>query len=363
MKKLFLDRLHRDLKAEFVHYAGWQLPLYYESIITEHTYVRVSSAIFDLSYLGRMEISGDGAEKFLEHHISRPLSNRPTGSGFYALMLTEYGTIFADCMVFKLKGRFILSVNPLTTDKVYRRLRDDAPDGVSVRDISEELLCFALQGRRAQFHLQRLTDIELSYIRTGRLGEAFVVGGYEAVIARTSYTGEDGFEIFISPSGADVFLTSVLEVGTHEYLIPAGIGARNSLRIEATYPLYGAELDEGTTPTEADLEEFVSLEHDFIGREGFLRRKEEPSCRRLVAINVSGMRIPRSLSPIYADGRLVGAITRGTYSPVLSRPIALGYVHPDYARVGTELVVNIRGWQTEAEVARKPFYLKKHAGR
>ena len=363
MRRLFLHKFHEDLGAKFAVYADWELPLFYESIITEHTYVRVSSAVFDLSYLGRIEVSGDGAEEFLQRHITRPSVDKPIGWGFYALMLTEFATLFADCMIFKLRDRFIVSLNPLTTDKVLARLEGDAPAGVSVRDVTDELLCLALQGRRAQFHLQRLTDMELSRLETGGVVEAFVVGGYEALIARTSYTGEDGFEIFISPSGADLFLTDVLEVGTHEYLIPAGVGARNALRIEATFPLYGAELDEGTTPTEADIERFVDLEHNFIGKEAYIRRREEPQHRRLVAIDVDGMRIPRGCSPIYSDKRLVGAITRGTYSPVLSRPIALGFVHPDFAKVGTELEVDIRGWRTEARVARKPFYLRKRAGR
>jgi len=363
LKRLFLHNLHNRLGAHFVEYGGWELPLYYESIITEHTYVRVSSAIFDLSYLGRIEVSGEGAESFLERHTTRSISRKMLGRGFYTLMLNEGGTIFADGMVYKLSGRIILSTNPLVTEKVYKRLKDDAPSGVSVRDVSEELLCLSIQGRRAQFHLQRLTDMELVRLKSGSSCEAYVVGAYEAVIGRVGYTGEDGFEILIHPSGGEQFYSAVLEVGTSEYLIPAGIGARNSLRIEAGFLLYDAEIDDNTFPTEAGLERFIDTDHDFIGKEAYLKRKEEPKTRCLVTLNVEGRRIPREGAQLFAGNELVGAVTRGTYSPVLSRPIALAYIKPEFSLPGTEINVEIRGKRAKATVVRKPLYIKKLAGR
>ncbi|MCX7702782.1 MAG: glycine cleavage system aminomethyltransferase GcvT [Planctomycetota bacterium] len=360
MKRLLLHNLHERLGARFEEYGDWQLPLFYESIITEHTYVRVSSALFDLSYLGRIEISGKDAEPFLERHVTRHLAKRPVGRGFYALMLTEKGTIFADCVVYKLRERFIVSVNPLVKEKVLERLKQDAPEGVLLHDISEKILCFALQGRRAQFHLQRLTDMELSRLKSGFACEAFATGGAEVVIGRVGYTGEDGFEILLDCSYGERFFETILELGTSEYLIPAGVGARNSLRIEAGFLLYGSEIDEETTPFEADLAQFVSADKQFIGREVFLSEREKALKKKIVSISVEQPRIPREGSPIFADGKRVGTVTRGTYSPVLSRSIALGYIEPRFAQIGRELEIEIRGRRVKAKVARKPFYLKKH---
>ncbi len=335
------------------------MPLMYESVLSEHMYVRVSAAVFDLSYLGRIEMSGPGHVEALQRHLTRRVEGSREGRSFYALMLTSDGTISADCMVFVLRNRVLLSVNPLNTEKVLSRLAADAPNGVTVRDVTDALLCISVQGRRAPQMLQRLTDMNLSHLATGYACECYVVGGCRSVLARTGYTGEDGFEVMLPPSGADVLWEALLEVGTHEHLVPAGTGARNSLRLEACFPLYGAEIDETTDPLEADLERFVEWDHDFRGREALEERKKKGPSRKLVALKIDGRRIARAGYPLFDGGRRVGTVTRGSYSPVMRQPIATAYVEPDVAGLGRHLVVEVRGHRQLAFVSRKPMYLRK----
>jgi len=359
LRALYLHGLHKDLGARFHRYGGWLLPLQYESILSEHMYVRISAAIFDLSYLGRLEVLGRKHREFLSHHLTRRLEDLPEGRCVYALMLTEKGTIFADCMVYLLRGRCMVSVNPLNTDKVHARLAAEAPKGVRVRDVTDRLLCISIQGRRSAPILQHLTDMDLSFLKTGFACEAFCVGGYEAVIARTGYTGEDGFEVLLPPAGADVLYDSALQVGTHQHLVPAGTGARFSLRLEACFPLYGTEIDEDIDPLEADLERFVDWEHDFAGKEGLLKRRKEGVRRILAALRVEGPRIARQGDALFFRGEFIGRVARGTFSPVMQQPIATGYIRPDLAEPGTQLEVAIRGRRYPVTVARKPFYLTK----
>jgi len=356
LRALYLHNLHKELGARFRRYGGWLLPLFYESILSEHMYVRISAAIFDLSYLGRIEVRGKQHKRFLSRHLTRPLDKLPTGKCIYALLLTEKGTIFADCMVYVLRERCVVSVNPLNTEKVYARLAGDAPDGVDVKDITEKWLCVSVQGRRSAPILQHLTDMDLSLLKTGFACEAFCVGGHEIVIARTGYTGEDGFEVLVPPDGANLLYDSVLQVGTHQHLVPAGIGARFSLRLEACFPLYGMEMDEKTDPLEADLERFVDWENDFVGKRGLLKRKEEGVKRLLTPLKIGGPRIARKDDAVFFRGEFVGRVARGTFSPVMQQPIATAFLRPDLSQIGTRLEVAIRGKRYPAVVARKPFY-------
>lgn len=359
LRALYLHNLHKRLGARFRPYGGWLLPLLYQSILSEHMYVRISAAVFDLSYLGRIEVRGREHRRFLSRHLTRSLEELPEGKCIYALLLTEEGTIFADCMVYVLRERCTVSVNPLNTKKVYQRLADAAPDGVDVRDISEKWLCISVQGRRSAPILQHLTDMDLSLLRTGFACEAFCVGGHEVVIARTGYSGEDGFEVLVPPDGAYSLFDSLLEVGTHQHLVPAGMGARFSLRLEACFPLYGKEINEKTDPLEAGLERFVDWENDFIGKAGLLKRKEEGIKRRLTPLKIEGPRIAREDDAVFFRGEFVGRVARGTFSPVMKQPIATAFLRPDLSRVGTRVEVAIRGRRYPAVVARKPFYLVK----
>ncbi|RKY15424.1 MAG: glycine cleavage system aminomethyltransferase GcvT [Planctomycetota bacterium] len=359
LRALYLHKLHKKLGARFRPYGGWLLPLLYESILSEHMYVRISAAVFDLSYLGRIEVRGKGHRRFLSRHLTRSVERLPEGKCICALLLTEEGTIFADCMVYVLRGRCTVSVNPLNTEKVYRRLAGDAPDGVDVRDISEKWLCISVQGRRSAPILQHLTDMDLSLLRTGFACEAFCVGGHEAVIARTGYSGEDGFEVLVPPDGAYSLFDSLLQVGTHQHLVPAGTGARFSLRLEACFPLYGKEIDEETDPLEAGLERFVDWENDFVGKAGLLKRKEDGAKRTLTPLKIDGPRIAREDDAVFFRGELVGRVARGTFSPVMKQPIATAFLHPDLNRAGTTVEVAIRGKRYPAVVARKPFYFVK----
>ncbi len=357
--KLPLHDVHESAGARFTEYGGWMLPLMYISIIAEHQQVRMWAGLSDLSYMGKMEITGADRHRLLEKQTSRAIDPGRPGKAYYSLMLTPEAGIFADVLVFVRENSYLVTANPLTTSKVLERFREGAVGlDVQIADRTLELAIFSIQGRKAPIILQRVTDAVLSDIVTNCFSEAYVAGE-EALVSRTSYTGEDGFEIFFKSSFSNDLWYNLLETGQTERLVPTGVGARSTLRLEASFPLYGSELSGEINPLEADLAFAANSEADFVGKEALEALRKKGVKRKLCGLVVDSRAVARSGFEVLADDGKVGEITRGIPSPTMRRNIALAYLPIELSVPGSRVGVKIRDTVYPAVVTRKPFYLKR----
>ena len=349
---------HAALNAKLVPFAGYEMPVQYPTGITaEHQAVRTAAGLFDVSHMGEFEVRGERALDFVQHVTTNDVSKLEVGQAQYSTLLNHDGKLLDDLIVYRFPGHYLLVVNGANKDKDFRWISQFTGEfGVELVDRTDDIALLALQGPRAQAILARLTDHDLESIRYYRFAEG-VVDGVPAIISRTGYTGEDGFELYVAASDAVQVWRRLLEVGRGDGLIPAGLGSRDSLRLEMGYALYGNDLDEDTTPLEAGLGWVVKLDKgDFVGREALQRQKAEGVGRRLVGFRLKERGFPRHGYPIAVGGEEVGTITSGTLSPSLGEGIGMAYVPTAAAKPGTEVGVVIRGTPIPAEVVRPPFY-------
>ncbi len=360
MRKLPLHDIHREEGALFTEYAGWQLPLMYVSIMAEHQQVRMSAGCTDISFMGKIEISGRDRATLLARNSSRSIEGAYPGKALYSLMLTPQATVFADMLIFVRENSYLLTFNPLTTEKALKRLQEDLKGlDVKVRDKTNELTLISLQGRRAHMTLQRLTDAVLSNITNNSFCEAFVAGE-KAIVSRTSYTGEDGFEIIADSSFSHELWYTLRDTGQPERLVPVGAGARCTLRLEAAFPRYNKELSEEINPIEADLAFAANSEAGFVGKEELEKIRKHGVKRKLCGLVINSRAVARDDFDVYAHGEKVGLITCGLYGPTTKKNIALAYLPVEMSVPGSEVEVMIRAKLHPAIVTRKPFYIKKH---
>lgn len=347
LKRTPLYDLHLKLNARMVPFAGWEMPLFYKGILDEVMAVREVAGIFDVSHMGEILVEGDDAEGFLESVFSNTVSTLKPLKARYGFFLNERGGFIDDLIIYRIsEKRFLLCVNAVNTDKDYRWLLKMKKGKLSVENASELYSLLSIQGPRAEEIIKSVTGVR----ETGEIFfYSFLIiedGRYPCLLSRTGYTGEDGFEIFYPKKDVDRIWKGVLECGA----IPCGLGARDTLRIEACYPLYGHELTEENTPLEADLMRFVDLKKDFVGREALLQRKRS---ERFVAFVLSSRNIPREGDFIFSDGARIGRVTSGTFSPGLKRGIGMGYVEDGFN--GNKIFLNIRGNMVEGEIISPPF--------
>ena len=357
--------------GHLVDFAGFEMPEFYEGIIPEHLAVRNEVGISDVTHMGRCVIEGTDAAGFLNHILTRDLVSSSVGQGRYSVMCNERGGIVDDLVVFRLgEERFLLVYNASNRGKDYTWIVDHARGFQSlIRDISDEVVMFAVQGPKAVNVLQSVADTDLSSIRYYR-GSWMTLGGEEIFVSRTGYTGEDGFEIFLWDTSlakserAERLWQTVLEAGQEFGIKPCGLGARDTLRTEAGMCLYGNDIDEDTTPLEAKMDFVVQFEkEDFIGKEALLKQKAEGVRRVLVGIRALEQGIPRAGGKIISQGREIGQLTSGTFSPLLRYGIGLGYVPREYAQIGTRVDVLTRRTPFHAEIVNTPFYDTSKYGR
>lgn len=360
LKHTPLYELHLSHRARMVPFAGWEMPLQFSGILAETRAVRTRAGLFDVSHMGRVSISGNGATQLLDWLFTASIAAMTPYRARYTLLCNEQGGIIDDCVIYRLEEeRYLLVCNAANRERVVpwlRRWAGERAPGVSIEDQTETTAMIAFQGPDTPRLLDPLSEDNPSSLRyfTCMYG---VVAGKRTLIGRTGYTGEDGFE-FILPGGDAPHLWQTL-VGLGA--APCGLGARDLLRLEAGLLLHGSDMDTSTTPLEAGLERFVRLEKDFIGADVLRKQKEEGLRRRLVGLRLLGQGIPRQGYPILAGGREIGRVTSGSYSPTLDRGIALGYVSVEHASPGTRLAIDIRGRESEAEVVPLPFYTRKRS--
>lgn len=353
-------RFHVEAGGRIIDFGGWALPVQYEGLIKEHQRVRASAGLFDVSHMGEVWFRGPRAVEAVRHLVTNDV-NLADGQAQYTAMCLPSGGIVDDLIVYKLSdAEVLICVNAANRAKDYAWMKDNNPfPDVSVEDESDAWGQVALQGRNAATILQKLTDVDLSTVGTFRVARGSVAGVAGCVLARTGYTGEDGFEVFLPASGADTIWPALMEAGAAHELAPIGLGARDTLRLEMKYCLYGNDIDETTTPLEAGLGWVTKLKKpDFIGKAALVAQQAAGVPRRLVCLVAD--RIARHDCPILVDGQVVGKVTSGTRSPSLESNIALGYVPTALSAVGSRVQIDVRGRMAEAEVVKSPFYTRPY---
>jgi aminomethyltransferase len=356
IKALPLDAWHRANGARMVAFAGYHMPIQYEGIIAEHLWTRENAGLFDVSHMGQLLLSGDGLDAAVEVVLPIDLSTLTLGMQRYSLLLNEDGGVLDDLMVSRWPGKLYLVVNGATKWDDIGHLREHLPDEVTLNHLEDRAL-LALQGPKAAMALERHVTGEwpLSALTFMRFGH-FDIGGVSAAISRSGYTGEDGFEISIPAS--DVEKVAALMCGEPE-VKPVGLGARDSLRLEAGLPLYGHDLSPDTSPIEAGLLFGINkrrrVEGGFLGAERIAREIADGAGRRWVGLKLEGAQPAREGAEIYDNDKLVGKVTSGGFSPSLQVPIAVGYVASEHAEPGTTLEIEVRGKRLRTTVTTMPF--------
>jgi aminomethyltransferase len=358
LKRTPLYDAHVEAGARMVPFAGWEMPVQYEGVRQEHVAVRTTAGIFDVSHMGEIETSGPRAKEFLRHLLSNDIRKVAPGGAQYALLCREDGGVLDDLFTYWLEpdnrgDRFLTVVNASNaeSDFAWFARQADSWDGVEVRDRSADLAMLALQGPEAIGLIEPLLEGEVP----GRFHYAdSEVAGVEALVCRTGYTGEDGVELLLAPDGAAVVWRALVDAGAR----PAGLGARDTLRLEVCYPLYGNDLSVERTPIEAGLKWACALDNDFIGVERLRTQAASGTEEKLVPFVFTGPGIPRQGCRVLAGDEPAGTTTSGTLSPCMEVGIGMAYVRPDLAEPGTELTVDVRGKRRPARVESKPLYKK-----
>jgi glycine cleavage system T protein (aminomethyltransferase) len=359
LKRTPLYECHVEARARIVPFAGFEMPVQYVGVIDEHRAVRTSVGLFDVSHMGEVEVVGRRALDFVQYVTCNDASKLTNGRAQYSGLMTPRGTFVDDLLVHKMADeRYFLVVNAANTDKDYAYLCAQAAafDGVDVRNRSDDYAQIAIQGPRAHEVLQKLTPAELAEIKYYRFVEG-VVDGVPAIIARTGYTGEDGFEVYVGPADAARIWRKLLEAGREFGIMPVGLGARDTLRFEACMALYGNDIDDSTTPFEAGLDWIVKLEKEgFLGREALVRQKAAGIKRKLVGFEMKGRGIARHGYPIWSGASEVGIVTSGTHAPTVGKALGMGYVPVGLSETGSKLEIEIREQKVAAQVVETPFY-------
>jgi aminomethyltransferase len=359
LKKTPLNARHRSLGARMVEFGGWDMPVEYSGIVNEHMAVRTRAGLFDVSHMGEVEIAGRDALAAVQHITSNDASRLAVGQIQYSALTTPQGTFVDDVLTYKMSDEhFMLVINASNIIKDVKWITQQIAgigDAVAVNTSSRYAL-MALQGPAAQGVLQKLTGADLASLKyywftTGEVASVL------STISRTGYTGEDGFEVFVPPAQAERVWDAILAAGRDEGVVPAGLGARDTLRLEAAMRLYGNDMDETTTVVEADLNWIVGWKKDaFLGHEVLRQQKSEGAPRRLVGFEMLDRAIARHGYEVYLDGEKAGLVTSGTQTPFLKKSVGMAYLPTARAVIGTEFEVDIRGRRARARVVPMPFY-------
>ena len=350
--------IHKALNARIVPFAGYEMPVSYPTgLVAEHKAVREQCGLFDVSHMGEFVIRGERMVEYITSVTSNDVAALADGQVHYSTILYDNGTIVDDCLVYKFADRIVMVVNASNREKDLAHIKPKAKAfGCEIADISDEIALLALQGPMAEEILRPFVDVDLSAIKYYWHSWGHV-SGMHALISRTGYTGEDGFELYFDPRFAEPIWN--LLVGTGK-VTPAGLGARDTLRLEMGMALYGNDIDDTVTPLEANLQWLTKLNKgDFVGREALVRQKEQGLKRKLVGFTVDdGRSIARHGYPVFHDGQPSGTVCSGTMSPSLNIPIGTAYLPTAATKEGSKFEIEIRGKRVSATVTKPPFYKK-----
>jgi aminomethyltransferase len=361
LRKTALNSLHRRLGAKMVNFGGWEMPLEYSGILAEHEAVRTRAGLFDVSHMGEIEIRGKQALDLVQQVSCNDAAKLIIGQAHYSGLMTERGTFVDDLLVHKISDtHYLLCVNAGNQDDDFEHIKSNNKFDANVENTGPRYSQLAIQGPRAKEILQRLTPFSLDSIRYYHFGFGEVTG-IHCLIARTGYTGEDGFEIYFDSQHSEKLWAELMEAGKSAGLLACGLGARNTLRLEAGMCLYGHEIDETTTPLEAGLGWICKLDKGpFLGSNVLNEQKRCGIDRRLVGFEMLDKRIGRDGYPVLIDGRDAGRVTSGGPAPFLKKNIGMAYVPSTTGSAGTTLEISIRGQAAPARIVALPFYKRPH---
>ncbi len=358
IKKTGFYDIHRKLNAKIVEFAGYYMPVQYAGIMQEHRRVRTSVGLFDVSHMGEFFITGDDALAFLQKVTVNDVGKLAVNQVQYSAMCYDDGGIVDDLLVYRLPDQYMVVVNASNIDKDWQWMQQHLPPNAGMVNRSDELSLLALQGPKAEATLQKITDLPLGDIPFYWLRQG-AVDGVEMIVSRTGYTGEPGFELCFPREHSEQIWNALMAAGEEFDIEPIGLGARDTLRLEMKYCLYGNDIDETTNPLEAGLGWITKLDKgDFIGRAAIQKVKEQGVTRKLVGFQVEGKAFPRHGYKIFQGDEEIGHVTSGTFSPMLQKGIGMGYVAVGASKVGTPIEIEIRGKRTPATVVKTPFYKK-----
>jgi len=360
LKQTALISMHRKYQGKLIDFGGWELPVQYAGIIKEHHMVRQQAGLFDVSHMGEIEVKGGGAEDFVQYLVSNDVKMLTDYQIIYTLMCYPHGGVVDDLLVYRYSPEhYFLVVNAANSDKDFDWIKANSPAGLEVSNVSAQYAQLAVQGPKAQEILQKITDFDLEKIAFFHFQPGVKISGVDCLISRTGYTGEDGFEIYINPEQAVLLWEAILEAGGEE-IAPIGLGARDTLRFEAKLPLYGQEIDQDINPLEAKLGYFVKLDgDDFIGRDALRQEKEKQPSRIQAEFFMLGKGIPRSHYDVQKDGKKIGWVTSGGYSPTLDKNIGLAIIASKHFKEGGIIDIMIRNKAVQAQIGEGVFYRKK----
>ena len=355
-KRTSLYDIHVNAGAKMAPFAGYEMPIQYSGIVEEHMAVRKSVGVFDVSHMGEFEVTGEGALEFLQHMTLNDVSKLELGQAQYSGLCYEDGGMVDDLLVYRLPDKYMLVVNASNIEKDIEWLNSHKPADVELINISEDIALIAVQGKNAIRVIEKLTDTNLDEIRYYRF-ESGSVSGKDAILSKTGYTGEEGFELYLKSADAPNVWNDLMSAGEEFRILPAGLGARDTLRLEMCYCLYGNDIDKTTNPLEAGLGWITKLKKGkFMGSDSLVAEKEEGIKRKLVAFQMEKKAIPRHGYNIMKNDTVIGEVTSGTFSPALQTGIGLGYVTVGNHEVGTNLIIDIRGREQSAQIIKPPFY-------
>ncbi len=364
LKRTPLAAVHESLGAAMTDFAGWQMPLRYRSETAEHNAVRSAAGLFDLSHMGELRVTGTDAPAALNYALVSDVAAVRPGRAKYTMIVGPDGGVIDDLIVYHLaENDYLVVANASNAATVADELTERARGfAAAVTDRTDDYALIAIQGPRSPAILARLTDTDLTALKY-YAGYPAIVESHDVLLARTGYTGEDGFEIYADPADATAIWTALTDAGSADGLIPAGLAARDSLRLEAGMPLYGNELSRDLTPYDAGLGWVVKLnkDGDFVGKAALARRAQEPPSRTLVGLTGLSRRVPRHGYPVLVAGSPAGTVTSGGHSPTLGKPIAMAYLDASAAEqaAAAGLAVDIRGTAEPAALASLPFYRRE----
>lgn len=361
LKRTPLFPVYSEYGAKTIDFGGWELPVQFSGILDEHEAVRTSAGLFDVSHMGEIEVKGPDALANIQRWITNDASKIEINQALYSPMCYPDGGCVDDLLVYRLgTDHYLLVVNAANIEKDYEWVLKNSFGNVEIVNLSERIAQLALQGPLAEMILQKLTDYDLSSIKFYWFAQDVTVAGNKALVSRTGYTGEDGFEIYVDAELAADMWKKILEAGKEEGIVPTGLGARDTLRFEAKLPLYGQEISATITPIEAGLGMFVKMDKgDFIGRDALAKQKEEGAKRKLVGFEMLERGIPRTHYEVQVDGRKIGEVTTGTMGPTVKKNIGLALIETEYATIGQELNIIIRNKPVKGVIVKTPFYKRE----
>ncbi len=357
LRKTALNAVHRRLGAKMVNFGGWDMPVEYSGILAEHMATRTAAGLFDVSHMGEIEVRGDRALDLVQHVTCNDAAKLIVGQAHYSGLMTDQGTFVDDLLVHKVSdSHYFLCVNAGNQDQDFEHIRSNNPLGAQIENAGARYSQLAIQGPKALGILQRFTTVPLASVKYYHFTFGSV-DGVDCLLARTGYTGEDGFEIYFAPEHSEKLWSKLMDAGASEGLLPCGLGARNTLRLESSMCLYGHEIDDSITPWEAGLGWICKTDKgEFLGRDVLIRQKAAGLDRILVGFEMQDRLIARDGCLISIDGRRVGRVTSGSPAPFLKKNIGMAYVPPASKAVGTEIYVEIRANQAPARIVPMPFY-------